>query len=92
MNRYIVNSFGQVGRLAEQVEIPPAAWYAQASTAEFWDANIDLVPFTDMFPRQRRDILCIERIFPLPKPTRDRLVDLFCHEKGRESAKNNAAN
>lgn len=45
-----------------------------------------------MFPRQRRDILCIERIFPLPKPIRERLVDLYCHEKGRESAKDNAAN
>ena len=92
MNRRIENSFEQLGPLAGQVEIPRAAWYAKASTAEFWDANIDRFPFTDMFPRQRRDILCTERIFPLPKPTRDRLVDLFCHEKGRESAKNNTAN
>lgn len=92
MNRRIEDSFDQLGPLAGQVEIPRAAWYAQASTAEFWDANIDRFPFTDVFPRQRRDVLCIERILPLPKPTRDRLVDLYCFEKGRESAKENAAN
>ena len=92
MNRRIEHSFKQLGPLAGQVEIPRAVWYAQASTAEFWDTNIDRFPFTDVFPHQRRDILCIERIFPLPKPTRERLVDLYCHEKGRESAKENAAN
>ena len=92
MNRRIEHSFEQLGPLAGQVEVPRAVWYAQARTAEFWDANIDRFPFTDVFLHQRRDILCIDRIFALPKPTRDRLVDLYCHEKGRESAKENAAN
>ena len=36
--------------------------------------------------------MCIERIFPLPKPTRDALIDLYCPGIGREAAGTNAAN
>ena len=92
ITRRIENSFEMLGPLAGQVETPRAFWYAQESTNEFWDASIDRFPFTDVFPLWRRDVLCLERIFPLPKPTRDCLVDLYCHEAGRESAKANAAN
>ena len=92
MNRRIEESFEQLGPLAGQVEVPRSAWYAQAETDEFWDANLDRFPFTDAFPRKRRDVLCIERIFPLPKPSRDRLIDLYCPEIGRQIAKKNAAN
>lgn len=92
MNRRIENSFEQLGPLAGQVEVPRAVWYATDTTNDFWDANLDRFPFTDEFKRQRRHVLCIERIFPLPKPTRDSLVDIYCPEHGRESAKSHAAN
>lgn len=92
MNRRIENSFGQLGPLAGQVEVPRAVWYAKSTTAEFWAENLDRFPFTSEFQRRRRDVLCIERIFPLPKPTRDSLVDLYCPEIGREAAKIHAAN
>ena len=95
MNRRIEYNFEQLGPLAGQIEVPRAVlavWYAKAATANFWDANIDRFPFTNEFERRRRDVLCIERIFPLPKPTRDSLVDLYCPENGREGAKSHAAN
>lgn len=31
--------------------------------------------------------MCVERVLPLPKPTRERLIDLYCPEKHREAAK-----
>lgn len=86
MNRRVENSFEQLGSLAGQVEIPHAVWYAQASDGAFWDENLD------RFSRRPRDVLCIERIFPLPKPTRDSLVELYCPEKGRQAAKEHSAN
>ena len=32
-------------------------------------------------------MMCVERILPLPKPTRERLIDLYRPEKHREAAK-----
>lgn len=87
MNRRIENSFKQLRPLAGQVEITRAIWYAESSTGDFWDANIDYFPWTQEFPRRPRDVLCIERIFHLPKPTRDGLIDLYCPQTGRETAK-----
>ncbi|OAA73480.1 hypothetical protein ISF_00381 [Cordyceps fumosorosea ARSEF 2679] len=44
----------------------------------FWYENLHRFPNTEQFPRQPRNILCLERIFPLPKPTREALIDKYC--------------
>ncbi|KAL8689393.1 MAG: hypothetical protein Q9218_004930 [Villophora microphyllina] len=92
MNRRIEASFDHLGSLAGQVDIPRAIWYAQANTSDFWNENLDRFAWSYQFERKPRDILCVERIFPLPKPTRDRLVDLYCPPAGREAAKKYQAN
>ncbi|KAL9601086.1 MAG: hypothetical protein Q9219_002796 [cf. Caloplaca sp. 3 TL-2023] len=92
MNRRISDSFENSGSLAKLVDVPRAFWYAQSTTTAFWDDNIDRFPWTISFERRRRDVLCTERIFPLPKPTRERLIDLFCPPHIQESAKSHLAN
>ncbi|KAK1776471.1 hypothetical protein QBC45DRAFT_471805 [Copromyces sp. CBS 386.78] len=46
----------------------------------FWGSNLDRFPATPEFPRIPRHILCMERIFPLPTPVRNALI-----EAGRSS-------
>ena len=87
MSQRIQSSFNQLGPRAGQVLIPNTPWYAQAHTTAFWDSNLDRFEFTDQFLRQARDVMCVERVLPLPKPTRERLIDLYCPEKHREAAK-----
>ncbi len=87
MTQRIENSFNVLGHKAGQVLIPHTPRYAQAHTAGFWDNNLERFPFTDQFQRRPRDVMCVERILPLPKPTRERLIDLYCPEKHREAAK-----
>ncbi|KAL8662349.1 MAG: hypothetical protein Q9202_004807 [Teloschistes flavicans] len=92
MARRIVASFDHLGEHSGEVVIPRAIWYAQAETKDFWDENLDKFAWSPQFGRKRRDVLCVERIFPLPKPTRDRLIELYCPPAGREAAKNYQAN
>lgn len=92
MNRRIEESFEQLGPLAGQVEIPRAVWYAKSTTDDFWNQNLDRFPWSNEFPCRPRDVLCVERIFPLPKPTRDGLIELYCPPNGREMAKAHPAN
>lgn len=87
MSQRIQSSFNQLGRKAGQVLIPNTPWYAQAHTTAFWDFNLDRFAFTDQFQRRPRDVMCVERVLPLPKPTRERLIDLYCPEKHREATK-----
>ena len=87
MSQRIQSSFNQLGLRAGQVLIPNTPWYAQAHTTAFWDSNLDRFEFPDQFPRRARDVMCVERVLPLPKPTRERLIDLYCPEKHREAAK-----
>lgn len=92
MTQWIENSFDQLGPRAGQVLIPHSPWYAQAHTAGFWNDELDRFALTDQFQRRPRDVMCVERILPLPKPTRERLIDLYCPEKHREAAKSYGPN
>lgn len=92
MNRRIENSFERLGPVAGQVEVDYAVWYATGDTAQFWGTNLDRFPISPQFQRKRRNALCVERIFPLPKPIRDNLVDLYCRKNGCESARSYQAN
>lgn len=92
MNRRIEQSFNKLGSAAGEALVPRAIWYAQPSTASFWDVNIDRFEYTDAFPAMRRDVICFERIFPLAKPIRESLIDHFWPENLRDSAKVYEAN
>ncbi|CAJ2501214.1 Uu.00g040670.m01.CDS01 [Anthostomella pinea] len=51
-----------------EVQIPRCYWYTNKDTILFWDDNLARFPDTTKFPRQRRDVMCMERVFPLPFP------------------------
>ncbi|RAH64703.1 zinc finger protein [Aspergillus aculeatinus CBS 121060] len=77
MHLRIQDSFDQLGYDTYGLEIP---------------RNLHLFPDDSTFPRRPREILCMERIFPLPQPIRHALIDLFCNPNHINAAKNSSAN
>ncbi|KAI4113708.1 MAG: hypothetical protein LQ345_005369 [Seirophora villosa] len=92
MSQRIEASFNQLGPNAGRIEIPRASWYATSTSSGFWDMNLQRFPFTRQFPSRRRDVLAMERIFPLPKPTREQLINMYCPSEHQADAKSIAAN
>jgi hypothetical protein len=74
------------------VEIPRTQWFANVMTRDFWDESIDRFPFDNQFARKTREVLCMERVFPLPKPIRDNLISLYCPPDYQAAARSNASN
>ncbi|RAK82036.1 zinc finger protein [Aspergillus fijiensis CBS 313.89] len=91
MHLRIQDSFDQLGYDTCGLEIPRVAWYANKE-ADFWPENLHLFPDDPTFPRRPREILCMERIFPLPQPIRHALIDLFCNPNHINAAKSSSAN
>lgn len=66
-------------------------WFANKTTSEFWNENVNKFPFTDAFPKKTSDALCMERVMPLPQPLRHHLIDRYC-PRDKEGAKLYAPN
>jgi hypothetical protein len=88
----VYKSFDSVPYVADQVEIPRCSWYANPSTEFFWGEYLERFPDLPHFPRLPRHILCMERIFPLPRPIRHALIEKFCLIGAQQSMKNHEAN
>ncbi len=73
------------------LKIPKMFWFANKTTSNFWDENLDRFPFSDTFPRKTRDVLCMERVLPLQQPLRHHLIDKYC-PRDQEAAKSYAPN
>lgn len=78
--------------VAVQVSIPRAFWWANKDTASFWDDNIDRFAWESDLAKGRMDVLCMERIFPVPQPLRNLLIQKYCRPEDRETAKANPKN
>lgn len=91
MHLSIQRSFDTLGDLLGQVEVPRVAWFA-SKDSKFWDDNLELFPDTSTFPRRPREVLCMERVFPLPEPIRHALIETFCNPTHTTAAKTNPAN
>ncbi|KAJ5180686.1 hypothetical protein N7492_003896 [Penicillium capsulatum] len=95
-NNYIMRlriqySFDALGEMAGLVEVPRVAWFADKSST-FWEENLDLFPDESTFPRRPREVLCMERVFPLPEKIRHALIDVFCSPVNSSKAKATPAN
>ena len=95
-NNYLIHlriqeSFDTLGTLSGQVEVPRVAWFANEAS-KFWDDNLEFFPNDPTFPRRPREILCMERVFPLPEPVRHALIDMFCNPTNSTAAKAHPAN
>lgn len=88
----VQESFQSVPYYAGQIEIPRCFWFAVPETEAFWLDNLHRFPDTDQFPRKARPILCMERIFPLPKPIREALIEKYCPPRIKEQISSNEAN
>jgi hypothetical protein len=90
MHRLVADSFEGLSPDVA-IEIPKLPWFAK-DESKFWAENVDRFPWTDRYPRRPRHIMCMERIFPVPKATRKLLIDRYCPEERRDYAKVVAAN
>lgn len=88
----IYSSFKSLPYVQNQVEIPRCFWYATPATESFWKDNLERFPELAHFPRIPRHALCMERIFPLPRPVRHALIDRYCPARARQQMKGNEAN
>ncbi|KPM45573.1 hypothetical protein AK830_g969 [Neonectria ditissima] len=92
MHKRVQSSFQNLPYLEGQVEIPGCHWYSTPTTDAFWDEFLNRFPDTPEFPRKRRHVLCMERIFPLPRPVRHALIEKYCPIIAQEKMKDSEAN
>jgi hypothetical protein len=92
IQKHVEDSFNGLPFVEETVMIPQAYWFGNETTTAFWDEYLERFPDTVNFPRIPRQIMAMERIFPLPKIIRNSLIDLFCPAQGRDQAKAETAN
>ncbi len=92
MHMRVQESFQIVPFYQGQIEIPRCFWFAVPETEAFWTENLHRFPDTEQFPRRPRTILCMERIFPLPKPIREALIDKYCPPRIKDQISSNEAN
>ncbi|KAH6632542.1 hypothetical protein F5144DRAFT_621293 [Chaetomium tenue] len=79
----VYQSFKTVPYVSDQVEIPRCFWYANPDTESFWNEHLERFPDLPHFSRVPRHIICMERIFPLPRPIRHAL-DMKDHEANKD--------
>ncbi|EGD88284.2 hypothetical protein H113_04803 [Trichophyton rubrum MR1459] len=91
MHLRVQNSFDQLGSICGRVELPRVAWFAN-KTSEFWNDNLHLFPDEPTFRREPRDVLCMERILPLPEPVRNAMIGAYCLPHNIENAKRDPKN
>ncbi|KAK2853249.1 hypothetical protein FQN49_005255 [Arthroderma sp. PD_2] len=91
MHLRIQNSFDKLGKLSGRVELPRVSWFADKNSA-FWRDNLSLFPDDPTFRREPRDILCMERVLPLPEPVRNALIETYCPPQNVDNAKRDLKN
>lgn len=89
MGSRIQKSFSRNSSISGDVAIPQCMWFATAQS-QFWSRYKQQIPAS----RNPGDVLCMERIFPLPDIIRNKIIDVFCQLDpiAREQAKHIASN
>lgn len=62
--------------------VPEVYYFAAASDDEWWSKREPLFPVHS----RGRNVLCTERILPLPQPIRNKLIETFCPSQLKEKA------
>ncbi|KAH7116859.1 zinc finger protein-domain-containing protein [Dendryphion nanum] len=76
--------FDKIGRSNIAVHVPKLFWFVSASDEAWWESNLPRFPKDD---QNASNLLCAERILPLPRPIRHALIDEFCPQRIREKTK-----
>jgi hypothetical protein len=87
----IVEKFHESPITTEELRVPACLWFAHRTDDEWWSLN------RKRFLEQSRvvqqmDVLCTERILPLPKELRHAIIDQWCPEYLKDKAKAEPAN
>lgn len=76
----------------EDVKIPACKFHVPASKSEFFAKHPGLGKAAERECEFPTSVLVTERIWPLPKPTREMLIEKFCAPRLRKAAKADPAN
>ncbi|KAH6612088.1 hypothetical protein C7974DRAFT_418989 [Boeremia exigua] len=76
--------FDTYGRSTWTVRVPRCFWFVGQDDERWWEENVNRFPKQ---PDQWTNILCSERILPIPRPLRHALIEEYCPKSGFEAAK-----
>ncbi|KAF9695289.1 hypothetical protein EKO04_006722 [Ascochyta lentis] len=81
--------FDKLGRNELQVRTPRVWYFVQMDDDIWWLQNRDRFPKT---VTHWTNLLCTERILPIPRPLRECLIEEYCPKNGVEQAKETESN
>jgi hypothetical protein len=80
------------GATVEDLHIPKAFWFIEPKTGNaWWKINEDCFP-PKYSAEPRPNVLCTERILPIPEELREAIIDLWCPDLLKSVAKAEPAN
>ncbi|KAH9837497.1 calcineurin-like phosphoesterase [Teratosphaeria destructans] len=78
-----LSTLQRIQHLATHLDVPEHRQFVTASDKTWWSAHAGNFPSG----YEHCNTLITERILPLDRPVRDRLIDLFCLERARDTIK-----
>ena len=72
---------------SEALAIPRVQWFTTKDDKRWWDKHRPLFPRSRGLSAHPQDILCAERIWPIPKAIREALIEQWCPASLIEKAK-----
>ncbi|KAF2770342.1 hypothetical protein EJ03DRAFT_350429 [Teratosphaeria nubilosa] len=75
----------------ETVLIPRPHYWAVSTDDAFWDDRVDKFEWNEI-EKGRTEVLCMERIFPVPEPFRHLLIERFCPPAQQAAARDSPKN
>jgi hypothetical protein len=89
MHTRVVNGFSDL-KTPKDLHIPQVFYFVNPNDEEWW------IDHESNFPAElqgnRRNVLCTERILPLPEAVRNMLIDKFCPDHLKEKARTEPSN
>jgi hypothetical protein len=85
----VTETFDKIGRENIGVHVPRQESFIGSTDTVWWDSNAHRFPEAHQMVS---NVLCAERILPLLKPIRESLVEQYCPEAGKATAKASESN
>jgi hypothetical protein len=89
MHMRVFSEFNSLRWISSEVHVPRCHWFASVNDDEWWSDNLEKFP---KIYQSRNNVLCSERILPLPKVTRETLIDKYCPVNLRTEVKSDPSN
>ncbi|KAI9868494.1 MAG: hypothetical protein M1813_005938 [Trichoglossum hirsutum] len=89
MHTRVLSQFNNLPKINSEIHVPYCHWFAGATDNEWWGESLERFPKEHQF---RNNVLCCERILPIPKIIRESLIDEYCPANFRTNAKSDPSN